>query len=173
MATTTVNTKFSIGDVCYVTIHPTADILQCIVDYIRVVPGANNTYSITYRVTRVGINQTVDYLKEVDIFTFDEAKVELLDWLSDQTLKVTQLVEPPYPTGYPVMGATGATGFRGATGATGATGLTANQPGATGDPGAPGQNGWPGLPGMFGGKAGNTGPTGLTGNTGPNGLTGV
>jgi precorrin-6B methylase 1 len=92
---TTVTTKFSVGDVCYVTIHPTADILQCVVDYVRVIPGANNTSSITYKVTRVGINQTVNYLKEVDIFTFAEAKTELLNWLSQQTAKVTALTEPP------------------------------------------------------------------------------
>ena len=96
MTITTINTKFSVGDVCYVTIHPTADILQCVVNYVR---ADVITAAVTYRVTRVEVNQTIDYLNESDIYTFDEAKAELLSWLADQTSRVTLSVEPPYPSG--------------------------------------------------------------------------
>jgi hypothetical protein len=172
MTASTVTTKFSIGDVCYVTVHPTADILQCVVEYVRIVPVGNSYYT-TYKVIRVGVNQTVDYIKEADLYTFAEAKTELLAWLNTQLSKVTALAEPTYPAGFPIMGATGATGFAGATGATGATGLVPGQAGYTGAPGAPGLAGWPGLPGINGGNTGPTGNSGPTGNTGPYGQTGV
>jgi hypothetical protein len=95
--TSTVTTKFSVGDVCYVVIHPTADILQCVVNYVRVIPTASNAYTITYKVTRVDVTQTVDYIREVDLYTFTEAKTELLSWLTSQTDKVTAMTEPPAP----------------------------------------------------------------------------
>ena len=88
---TIVTTKFSVGDVCYAVIHPTADILQCKVDHVRIDVV---TAAVTYRVTRVGINQTIDYLNQADLYTFAEAKIELLDWLGEQTTKVTAMTEP-------------------------------------------------------------------------------
>ena len=91
----TITTKFSVGDVCYVVIHPTADILQCVVDYVRVVPTSPTASTITYRVKRVDVVQIVDYIREVDLYTFVEAKAELLSWLSTQTTRITNMVEPP------------------------------------------------------------------------------
>jgi hypothetical protein len=184
----TITTKFSVNDVCYVTIHPTADILQCVVIYVRIVPVTNVSYTITYKVNRVDVNQTIDYIREVDLYTFDEAKAELLSWLDAQTAKVTALVEPPRPAGLPIDGATGQTGITGNTGATGATGNTGmtgatgigtgstgytGYTGEVGSAGLAGGPGWPGLPGLYGGKTGATGPTGATGNTGATGATGA
>jgi hypothetical protein len=95
--TSTVTTKFSVGDVCYVAIHPTADILQCVVNYVRIIPSSATTYAITYKVTRVDIKQSVDYIREADLYTFAEAKAEILSWLSNQTIRVTAMTEPPAP----------------------------------------------------------------------------
>ena len=94
----TINTAFSVGDVVYIAIHPTADILQCIVNYVRVVPINATDVVITYKVTRTDINQTIDYILEADLYTFANAKAELLSWLALQTTKITNMTEPPAPT---------------------------------------------------------------------------
>jgi hypothetical protein len=96
MAATTITTKFSIGDIAYIVIHPTADILQCEVLYVRITPEMAST-PITYKVTRTDVPQIIDYIFESEIYTFADAKTELLGWLSDQTAKVTAMTEPPIP----------------------------------------------------------------------------
>lgn len=94
----TITTKFSIGDVCYVVIHPTADILQCVVSYIRITPSNPANSIITYKVQRTNAPQVIDYLQETEVFTFTEAKAELLSWLSTQTARISAMSEPPPPT---------------------------------------------------------------------------
>lgn len=96
MATSTVTTKFSVDDICYVAIHPTADILQCQVMYIRITP-TTDSYTVTYRVKRTDVIQVVDYINESELYTFAEAKTELLTWLNGQVSKITTMVEPPDP----------------------------------------------------------------------------
>lgn len=92
---TTITTKLSVGDTCYVVIHPTADIFQCVVSYVRIMPARlAGTYDITYKVTRTDNVKSMDYVKEAETFTFSEAKVELLAWLTAQTLKITNMTEP-------------------------------------------------------------------------------
>ena len=95
---TTIVTKFSVGDTCYVVVHPTADILQCIVDYVRVVPVTTTLSTVTYNVHRtvniVGSITTLQYVKEAELYTFAEAKAELLAWLEIQRLKTVAATEP-------------------------------------------------------------------------------
>ena len=102
MTATTVTTKFSVGDVAYYVMHPTADILQGIVTYIRIIP-TDPTFEITYRIQRTNVLQIIDYIHEDNLYTFDEAKAELLSWLSDQTIKITNSSEPPVPPQPPTV----------------------------------------------------------------------
>ncbi len=179
----TITTKYNLGDTCYYVIHPTADIVQCIVLYVRIIPTPQET-EITYRLqitypTR--LQKIIDYVHESELDTFENSRSALLVWLSAQTSKTVSMVEPEIPSGFPRVGATGATGATGNTGATGATGNTGatgdlGYTGATGLPGSAGYGGYPGLPGLDGGRTGaigQTGPTGNTGSTGTRGATGA
>jgi len=97
MTAQTINTLYSVGDIVYVVIHPTADILRCVVDYVRITPITDG-FSVTYRVYRtVTTTNTptfIDYVKEDELYTFANAKIQLLDWLNEQTIKVTAMTEP-------------------------------------------------------------------------------
>jgi hypothetical protein len=174
MAGLPITPRYAVGDVCYYTIHPTADIFQCVVDYVRITPTTLND-EITYKIRRTDINRSIDYVPEYQLTGFTVAQESLLLWLDNQITKV-QAMEIP---GRGIKGATGATGLTGTTGATGATGIgpgvlgSTGLPGGTGFPGAPGQPGFPGT--IYGGvgDTGNTGATGPNGPTGPAGPTGV
>lgn len=180
MASQTITTKYIPGDICYYVIHPTADIVQCIVLYVRVIPTQTRV-EITYRLQityPIGIQKIIDYVEETAINNFETSRIALLSWLTEQTDKVTGMSEPGIPTGWPVNGPTGATGFTGNTGATGNTGNTGatgelGYTGYTGSAGLAGSIGFPGLAGYNGGRTGNTGPTGPTGPTGNTGVTGA
>lgn len=89
----TITTKFSVGDKCYYIIHPTADILPCIVDYVRVIP-TSTVPTITYRLHRLDKVQIIDYVAENEIDDFATSKTALLLWLNGQITKVTNMTEP-------------------------------------------------------------------------------
>ena len=165
-------TKYFIGDIVYYVIHPTADIFQCIVDYVRVTPTTGGI-EVTYKIHRLDINRSIDYVQEYELSDFATAKAALLQWLSLQSTKVTNLTEPAWPVNARMIGRTGNTGATGDTGATGATGSGPGIPGSTGFTGGPGLPGAAGYPGTNGGETGNTGMTGATGPFGPFGPTGV
>lgn len=192
---TTINTKYFVGDIVYYVVHPTADIFQCIIDYIRITPTTAGI-EITYRIKRLDITRTIDYVQEWELSDFETSKTSLIYWLNQQSTKVSAMVEPAWPINARTRGRTGDTGATGAngtngitgltgtTGATGATGLPgqAGNPGFTGSPGSPGSSGTSGLPGLpgapgypgaNGGETGVTGPTGTTGINGVNGFTGT
>lgn len=160
----TVTTKYNIGDVAYYVIHPTADIVQGVIQYVRIIPTLSEP-DITYRMEityPVSLQKIVDYVGESEVDTFENSKTKLLIWLDAQRAKVVAMTTPaPY---LPVTGATGATG---PTGATGATGLT---PGAPGSPGLAGGTGSAGSAGQYDGYTGATGAYGNTGNTGATGV---
>ena len=170
----TITTKYNLGDICYYVIHPTCDIVQGVVLYVRVIPTPQGI-DITYRLQITNppqLQKIVDYVHESELDNFANSKIALLAWLDTQVVEVTGMTEPVIPAGFPINGATGMTGLTGATGMTGATGDTGNAgyTGYTGDAGGPG---YPGLPGQNGGYTGATGATGMTGATGATGATGV
>lgn len=97
MTTQTITTKYSLGDIVYYVIHPTADIVQGSILYVRVIPmpsGPDITYrlQITYP---TNLQKIIDYVQESELDTFNNSKTKLLTWLSDQTTKVTDMTEPP------------------------------------------------------------------------------
>ena len=164
MTSQTITTKYNIGDIAYYNIRPTADIIQGVITYVRVIPTPDGP-DITYRMQityPAEMQKTVDYVSEDEVDTFTNSKTSLLTWLSGQTAKVTNMTPPP-----PYEPITGNTGATGRTGNTGANGTGAGLPG---QPGLHGGTGLPGGTGMFDGPNGPTGPYGPTGSTG---LTGV
>ena len=170
----TITTKYNLGDLCYYVIHPTCDIVQGVVLYVRVIPTPQGI-DITYRLQITNppqLQKIIDYVHESELDTFDNSKVALLSWLNTQITNVTNTPEPVIPDGFPMNGATGMTGYTGATGNTGDTGAT-GQLGYTGYTGYTGGVGYPGKPGQNGGRTGATGATGATGPIGATGATGV
>ena len=114
MASQTITTKYNLGDIVYYVIHPTADIVQCTVLYVRIIPTPNGP-DITYRLQIIyptNYQKVIDYVQESELDTFANSQTSLLAWLASQTAKVTALTEPSIPSGFPIDGATGPTGDR-------------------------------------------------------------
>ena len=92
-----ITTKYSIGDVVYYVIHPTADIIQGVIQYVRIIPTPAGI-DITYRVNTTTITvKVLDYVQESELMSFADAKTALLTWLNSQTVKVTAMTEPNLP----------------------------------------------------------------------------
>lgn len=96
MAGTAITPRYAVGDLCYYVIHPTADIFQCVVDYVRITPTTLGI-EITYKVHRTDITRSIDYVKEYELTDFTTAQISLLSWLDTQTTKIANMVEPPAP----------------------------------------------------------------------------
>jgi len=99
MTTQTITTKYSLGDVAYYVIHPTCDIVQGVVLYVRVIPTPSGP-DITYRLqitSPANLQKIVDYVQESELDTFANSKTTLLAWLSEQTANVTNMSEPVIP----------------------------------------------------------------------------
>jgi len=96
----TVTTKYNVGDICYYVIHPTADIVQCVVLYVRIIPMPQSI-EITYRlqITNPQLQKVIDYVHESELDTFANSKVALNAWLTSQSAKVTSMIEPTIPIG--------------------------------------------------------------------------
>ncbi|MCI4436149.1 MAG: hypothetical protein JHC33_04985 [Ignisphaera sp.] len=96
MAGTPITPKYAVGDVCYYVIHPTADIFQCVVDYVRITPITLGM-AITYKVHRTDINRSIDYIQEYELTDFNTAQISLLAWLHTQTTRIANMTEPTLP----------------------------------------------------------------------------
>ncbi len=97
MTTQTITTKYSLGDIVYYVIHPTADIVQCSVLYVRVIPTPTGP-EITYRLQityPTNYQKIIDYVQESELDTFANSQAALLSWLSSQSAKVSAMTEPP------------------------------------------------------------------------------
>jgi hypothetical protein len=96
MAGLPITPRYAVGDVCYYVIHPTADIFQCVVDYVRITPTTSNN-EITYKIRRTDINRSIDFVPEDQVTNFPDAQQSLLLWLNTQTTRIANMTEPTLP----------------------------------------------------------------------------